>query len=229
MYVGKQDSAVLRSHDKRIERLERKGPFGPWMTWEDYLTGWGDDFVGKALHPQYTSTVNASGTVTLRDAAHGGWVRLYAPNAAGAYARLWLGDAAAGYSTACITSEWLVAIRMRVSTANVAQAVFGAYEAGTNNLYYGGHVPSLSANWLLWSRDNAGAASSTASAIAVDTDWHTLVFRSRITFLELWLDGSLICTHNTNLPTGCMEPFFQALRETDGVYFYIDWIKIVWR
>lgn len=205
-------------------------PFGLTFGELDVLRpGWQDDFLGDVLFAQYTAAVNAGGAVTLQDNRHGGVVRLSVPNAAGAYARLFLGNAASGYSTACISWEWFIIIRLKVSALNLGRAIFGAYEVGTNNFYYGGYLPGTSANWLLFSSDNAGASSWTASTVAVDTNWHTLAFRSRTTFLELWLDGALICTHNTNLPTGCMEPFMQASRDTGAMNLDIDWIRIFWR
>lgn len=208
--------------EKRIQRIETKErPLA--------LRGWRDDFLGDAVHEQYTLLVNAGGAGALMDNVHGGFYQLSVPNAAGAYARLFLGDGAAGFSTIGMAAGQATIMigKVGLDTLGTAQGVMGALEAGTNNLCYCGYVSSLSANWLIYSRDNAGGASWTASTIAVDTNFHWLRFEINPTILRLYVDSVLVCTHTTNLPINYLEPFWQAYRESGVLNFYLDFVAVI--
>jgi len=208
MYVGKQDSAVLKASHKRVQRLERKAPFGPWMTWEDYLRGHKDDFLGDLIQDEYTQNTNAGGTIALQDGAHGGVVRLACAAGAGSYAYLWLGDAAGGYDTLDADEGWVMAMRACIQATTNALNFFGVYNVALGHYIEAGFYSVSGANWFL--RGSDGAAWSVQGVTAADTDWHRHALEVRPHAggrrVRYYVDGNIEVERTANIPATVLTP-----------------------
>ena len=181
----------------------------------DYLRGHKDDFFGDLLRDEYTSSVNGVGSfIVLLDAAHGGQVSLTAGPGSGRYARLWLGDAADGYDTLDVDDGWVMIVRMKNNTSGGAWAIqFGAADAaGARYNRAGINTLVSAANWMV--QTNNGAAGSTVSAVAFDTNWHWHTISAYpITGgyqIDYWLDGGLIVSHTTNIEANARTPYLEV-------------------
>jgi len=204
--------------------------WGPTLTLTDIMRGWSEDFQGDTLDPRLTLTTAGGGTGTLTDSSHGGVYYLTVPNTAGAYARLFLGSGAGGFSTIRMAPQYetIMLARMVPDRLGTGQAMIGAIEIGTSNLCQAGYSSAVSPNWIIWSRDSAGAQSSTPSAIPVDpSTWHKLALTINSTALTLHVDGALACTHSTNLPSNYLEPYCQCYRESGVLNVLLDFAAVI--
>jgi len=109
--------------ERRIEKIETKErPLA--------LRGWRDDFLGDALHEQYTAVSNGAGSAgALQNNAHGGVYRLTAGAGVGFSHVLWLGDAADGFATLDADYGWTMITRMSINAATNIRADFGVVDA----------------------------------------------------------------------------------------------------
>lgn len=187
----------------------------------DLMRGWRDDFLGKALHEQYTITLN-NGSVGLVDDEHGGAVRIRAYAAVGAWARLWLGDAAGGYDTLDADLGWVqIAILNTMYQNDLGTLIFGASDAAVGEAI---EVGALSGFWKIRCR-SGGANSTTSSGIAVDTGYHAHAAEvypiSGGHQVDYWLDGVLIASHTTHIPTVAITPW-QYVYTPDATIRYME-------
>lgn len=209
-------------------------PLGVSLGELDYLRGWKDDFLGDALHEQYTTEFAGVNSIvaTLWPDAHGGWVNLQSGDGAGRYSRLWLGDAVDGYATLDADEGWVQIVRMKIShTTNIA-AEFGAWNSTTNDVILAGiNTPVVAANWSIITRTGGGAVNSVDSGEAADTDWHWHVLDVYpITGgrqVDYFVDGNLIATTTVSVPIIPITPIVRcysaaaAIRTNDLDYWAV--------
>lgn len=183
--------------------------WGVVLTVADLMRGWKDDFLGDSLHEQYTNVINL-GVIDLRDAEHGGAVRLRAWAGVGSWVRLWLGDAAGGYDTLDADEGWIQIARVRHFDNASCTMVFGACDSTTSvDRIWAGNI---SGTWRLRCT-SAGATTTIDSGIAVDTTayhWHVLKVFPIIggRQADYYLDGDLIASCTTDVPTVFITPIW---------------------
>ena len=179
---------------------------GPKLDIYDLMRGWRDDFLGRALHDQYETEI-LDGSVTLVDGRHGGAVRVRANAGGGNWARLWLGTAAGNHDTLDADYGWVqIAIVNTMYQNDAGIFVFGASDS-TSNEYI--TVGARSGNWTI--RCRAGGVYSSTVGGAVDTSYHVHAAEVYPTGgghqVDYWLDGVLVASHTTDIPTAVITPF----------------------
>lgn len=188
--------------------------------------GWGDDFLGQALHEQYEPRTDALGVgsyVALVNNAHGGWVQLYAGAAAGAYGRLMLGEQTDLYDTLDPDEGFRLIGRWRISsTANILGDMFVNAPAW-NHIHVVADT-SHGPNWYIRNDDNSGVDNWEDSGVAIDTGWHVHELAATSGRAEHLLDGQLINVSVTKIPTVPMTPDIRCLaRAAAAKDLYLDW------
>jgi len=216
VYVGKQDSAVLRASHKRVQRLERKAPFGPWMTWEDYLRGWKDDFLGDAIDAKYSTSFAGAGTISLQNNMHGGVIRLLTGALVNDYSALRL---AQNYNTLQAQSGWVMFVRARVDETTNRIYRFGAGDFGAWNNYITAAVDTALANpnWYLRTRTGGGALNDVDSGVAADTDWHWHGLEIYQDYAGHYLDGIRINQTAIAIPNAAFIEAFMYVLTTAAI------------
>lgn len=73
----------------------------------------------------------------------------------------------------------------------------------------GTHYACILSNSGAWNTytSSAGGNTSNASGISLDTSWHNIVISTNDTTVTFRLDGTIIGTHTTNLPTSDLQPY----------------------
>jgi hypothetical protein len=188
--------------------------WGPTLDVNDLLGGHHDEFFGQALHPAYQTEVS-SGTVMLRDAEHGGVVRLRANAGAGNWARLWLGDTAGGYDTLDADHGWVMLFRGRFTELTSTTMIFGGEGPGGTDRIWAGLI---SGEWKL--RGVAGGSTTTTSTgISADTSRHRhaieVLSSSKVNY---YVDGVLGATVTTNVPTVDLTPIIYSYNGDAAAY-----------
>lgn len=212
--IVSKDSLDLQSN--HFLRRRSGYPIGASLGELDYLRGWKDDFLGDALHEQYTIQT-VGGAVALQNQV-GGVVRMIANVAGGPgnYARLWLGDAADGYATLDVDEGWIQMGRLQISDTTTIQANMGARDAAGNNLIDVGYDSVVGANWILRTRTGGGAINTVDSGQAADTDYHWFVLPvslvSAVRTADFYLDGSLVASTTTSVPAIALTPVLTAVQ-----------------
>jgi len=184
----------------------------------DVLRGWKDDFLGDSLHEQYTTQL-VGGAVNLPATAggdHGGIIGFRTNAGANNFARLWLGDAANSYASLDADEGWLMFVRMKVNVSiagNFHVALGARNVAGTRVARCGIHSWVIANNWSIEGTDGLGTT-RTDTLVAFDTDWHWHVLDVYPIIgarqIDYWLDGSLIGSHATNVPTDILTPYISV-------------------
>lgn len=205
--IVSKDSLDLQSN--HFLRRSPDYPLGASFGELDYLRGWKDDFLGDALHEQYTTSIVGANSIvaTLWDNAHGGWANLQSGDGNARYSRLWLGDAADGYDTLDADEGFVLIARMRINAIGAGNfnAIMGTSDAAfTRVIEVGINIWQHAANWMIFCVD-AGGNSTTNTGVAFDSDWHVHIAEVGPTAtgrqVDYWLDGSLIGSQTTNIDT----------------------------
>uniref|UniRef100_A0A6M3M4R2 Uncharacterized protein n=1 Tax=viral metagenome TaxID=1070528 RepID=A0A6M3M4R2_9ZZZZ len=201
---------LLRAGDNRF--LSRFVPsLGISLSEMDYLRGWRDDFLGLAIHEQYTA-VSGVGSGGGLASVHGGVYVLAAGAAAGAYHHLWLGNAADGYATLDADLGWVMMANFNVSQTTSIAGDFGARDAASNNIIRAGlNTTVVAANWSIVTRTGGGAINSVDSGIPADINrhWHVLnvyPITGGLRQVDYSLDGTQIATTIVSVPTIVLTP-----------------------
>lgn len=223
MSLDEQMVARIAKLEEDIEKIKtRERPLA--------LRGWRDDFLGDALHEQYTTEIFGVNSIvaTLWIDAHGGWANLQSGDGAGRYSYLWLGDAADGYATLDADEGWTQIVRMKISHTTSIAGDFGAVDSAFNNIILVGmNTTAVAANWYLETRTGGGALNNIDSGVAADTDWHVHRFDvypvpvTGVRQVDYFLDGARIATTTVSVPTIVLTPIVRcystaaALRNID--------------
>jgi len=177
----------------------------------DIMRGWRDDFLGLAIHEQYTAVSGGAGSGGALYAGHGGFYSLTAGAGVGFYHYLWLGNAADGYATLDADLGWVMMVRMNLSHTTNMVGDFGARDSAYNNLLHVGLDTTVSGNWIIRTRIAAGAWTAADSGVAADINphWHTLdvhPITGGLRQVDYSLDGTRIATTTVNVPTAPLTP-----------------------
>lgn len=204
--------------------------FGPKLDIYDVMRGHQDDFFGRALHPAYQIELN-NGVIDLPDGEHGGRVRLRAYTGVTNWAVLWLGDNLGGYDTLRADEGWVMLAEMEHSDSETCTLVFGAMDStkSQNRIWAG----NFSGTWRL--RCTSGGADTTVSSgISVDvgvTQLHALDVYPTATGrqADYYLDGALIASVDTNVPTVPMTPSFYTYNgdASDAKEQFCNFVRVI--
>ena len=157
------------------------------------------------------ASVNAAGTITSNVAmAHPLGVFGLAP----------------GYApkNAAVGACWLKFTARFNTSADYTTYGVGLFDSGgfTNDPFI--QVTRNTGDWELSTRDSSTA--STSSDASADGDFHEFGVRWSESDVKLYVDGTLIITKTTNLPTVPLQPCIQAENNTntiDVVDYLIEW------
>ena len=158
-------------------------------------------------------TAAGSYTFVTGVSGHPGIIRLTTATTNGASVRVFKGNA--------LTSLWVlgsdvlqVEAVVRVNAATQNRFYFGLSDnvgAGTNQIFFAHEAANLQAV-----SQTAGGTEQTDLGVAIGTGWRRLTIRQpTVGTLEFYLDGVLVATHTTRVPTAAMQ-FFFALDTTAG-------------
>ena len=201
--------------EKRLERLQSR-EVRRFITDYDWHRGWKDDFLGQAIHEQYTAVSDILGVGSggaLQNNFHGGAYRLTAGAANNAFHRLWLGNAADGFATLDADLGWVMIARFAVldtGTAGNFMSVMGTANSAFSRYILAGVVRNVVANnWGLLTSD--GVATATDSGVAFDASQHEHALEvypiaGGLRQVDYFLDGILLLSKTTNIPTEVLTP-----------------------
>ena len=176
------------------------------------LRAWKDDFLGCALHEQYT-TGSAGGGINpaLVNGKHGGWVRTNAGilNAGSSMVILGVGGAPF-YYTLDADNGWSMIWRMELGqVANIDAGALAFEWTNQYTIFCGLRTDIHAANWIIRCV-NAAGNSFTNTGVAADTNPHEHALEVSPTptghQVKYSLDGTLIGTHATNIYNGLLHP-----------------------
>lgn len=198
----------------------------------DLLLAFRDHFMGQSLDVKYAQIlVGGTSTITLGPRLNG-QVRLRTDTALNNYAWLRLGDAAAGYNVLDADEGFVMIMRSYNEDTSGVYAVMHAYDITTGEyIAVGAHTGDVANNWMI--RCNDGVGSFTDSGVALDTDWHIHAMEVGLNDdgnnqVDYKLDGALIASQTTNIPTGLLTPGWltYVLVDGDRKLSYIDWVVV---
>ena len=199
------------------------------------LRGWRDDFLGMAIHEQYTPQSNGAGSVgALQNNFHGGAYRLTAGAVLGAWHMLWLGDAADGFATLDADLGWVMMARFSISHTTSAWCNLGVRDAGYNDVIeFGFNTLGLANNWCLRTRTGGGVINTVDSGVAADTNphWHVgnvYPIGGGLRQVDYFLDGALVATTTISVPTIVLTPWAIAYAQAAAVrYMDLDYWGVI--
>jgi len=201
-----------------IERLESEEE-RRLITDYRWLRPWKDDFLGQVLQEQYTVELSGGGSsVVLQNNRHGGVVRLTSDSAVGSWAYLWLGNNA-GFATIDPDDGYEQICRAQLSHTTETFFSIASIQPGAANYVEVCCNTDWGNNWYIASDNDSLFVSYTDSGVAIDTDWHWHTMIARSGRIEHLLDGQLINTHTTKVPTVAMTPFLRQRRRGNFVRY----------
>jgi len=117
----------------------------------------------------------------------------------------------------------------RATDINCQIAFYGTAANALVMLTYDTQISVVDPTHWIFITDNAsGNEKHDSGVVATPTVWHEFEIKCLASNkAELWLDGALICTNTTYIPTQVMEPSFTvSTYTTTGPYMYLDWIEL---
>ena len=194
-----------------------------------FQRGWRDDFLGDLVRDEYEqrTEVAARSSLVLQDGAHGGVLRLLTGNQVSDYARLMLGASSDLFDTLDPDNGFrLIGYWKLSSTASILGDKF--VNAPAWNFIHITADTAIGANWMLRTDNNSGVEVQTDSGVAFDTDqhWHQLYVESG--YAAHYLDGLLINSTTSKIPTVPMTADFRCLTRTTAVkYLDLDYWAVI--
>ena len=190
--------------------------------------GWHDDFLGDLLMDEYEQrTVGALSSLVLQN-AHGGVLRLTAGNVIANYARIMLGDSA--YSTNNLDPDngFRLIGRFRLSSTTSILGDMFVNAPVVQHIHITADTDQ-GPNWYLRTYDDSGGADIfTDSGVAFDTAMHWHVLEVSTGYAAHWMDGSLINSTTTKIPTIPMTANVRCLaRANASKYMDLDYFAAV--
>ena len=208
-----------------------------------------DHFIGEMTSAtssgDWTYAVGGTSSALSSNAAvgdHPGVIRLTHGTSASAYSRIFLYGDTTGTarklvpSTITMTIEWTVAYQAAPTSANNYNGAVGARASFASSLsllsgaltYDSG---SSSVRWQLTTRNEAGSTTSTlsGSAVSITADqYYRLKLEIDTSTASLYVDGTLVVQHSTNLPDAGMSLYAQMLQAAGSAtrYMDVDWVDV---
>ena len=191
----------------------------------------------------YANSGTSSATSPNAAAAdHPGVFRLTHGTSAGAFSRVFhYGDTTATGrklvpSANKITIEWAASFQTAPTAANNYNAAVGARASFASSisvvaatlLYDGG---TSSVRWQLLTRNEAGSTTTTlagSAATIVAGQYYRVKIEIDTSTASLYVDGTLVAQHSTNLPDGGMALYAQMLQAAGAAtrYMDLDWVDV---
>lgn len=211
---GIDELNLLEGDRAKVDKARLTAPnldLGIEIGYLEMMRGFKDDFLGDALHEQYTPvSVGAGSGGALQNNFHGGAYRLTAGATNGFYHQLWLGNAVDGFATLDADLGWIQIARFALSHTTTITGDFGAIDAASNNIILAGLNTTWSANWSLITRIGGGGVNVVDTGVAPDTNPHEHVLNvypdAGARRVDYWLDGDKIATTTVSVPTAVITP-----------------------
>jgi hypothetical protein len=192
--------------EKRLTRLEAV-PQRRLLTDYPWLRGWKDDFLGDQFCDQYdvSDKVGAGSSIYLIDGIHGGMTNIYSGNVANNYQSLWLGAAGGTNDTISADPGFLMIGNYAHFPLTNLRTRFGTCNAAGNRRILLQADTSVSGNFILVTQD-AGGTTTVDSGVPLNAAWNWWALEAEPTVVNLWLEGVIIATSTTHIPTDVLTP-----------------------
>lgn len=204
---------------------------GPSLGEMAFLRAFTDDFLGDLLDDRYEQRTEAAArsSLTLQDAAHGGVLRFLTGNVAADYARIMLGDS--GYNMDSLDPDdgfELIGYWALSGTTSILGDMF-VNAPSWNHIHITADTDH-GGNWYLRTDNNSGVDAWADSGVAIDTDWHWHRLLAESGSAEHYLDGALINSTTTKIPTVPMTANMRCLaRANASRYLDLDFWAVIAR
>lgn len=160
-------------------------------------------------------------TVLASEANRPGLIRRDTSAVINTFTSISISSTSSAFDPAVVNSlTWIT--RLNTNDANTSVKIGSQGSAFTIAPAAGEYFEKLAAdtNWFCVTRQG-GVETRTDSGVAVNTSFNTFKYTNNISSVEFRINGSVVCTHTTNLPTSFINPTV-AIQNTAAAAKTID-------
>lgn len=169
-----------------------------------------DDFLGRLLKDEWTEGGSAGGSTALQDGLDGGVVRFITGAVDGDYWRIYWNN----IRSLSVSKRVCVEFRARVVQATYIGIYLASYYDDNNNIRFSvNETVGGATNWLAFCR-SAGVETVIDTGVVLDTSWHTFRIETSSTSVKFYIDGTLVTTIVTNIPTSYLQSYIYLVTRT---------------
>ena len=210
------DSSRVRPSDWNAAHVPSVDPSILVLLEDDFLTGTGAITSGYHGAMRWAHRVTGTGStlaVTSATAGHPGQLVLTSGNASGNSACLRAGDNDSTLNPVLPSSIHSFGAVLQLPTITSIDVVVGLLtNTATGSTPYSNDAigirfrDSENAAWRSWTRASASETFNAAGGSVASSTWYLLEGKKSGSDWAFYVNGSLVATHTTNIPTGALNP-----------------------